>query len=296
MMPNGWLGCGTALVTPFQANGSIDERALRDLVDWQIAEGIHFLVPCGSTGEAATMTPAEHRRVVEIVVEQARKRVPVVAGAGSNDTRRAIELSREMRNAGADMLLHVSPMYNKPPQRGIVAHFRAIADATELPIIVYNVPGRTGSNIEAKTTLALAEHPRIVAVKEASGNLAQIMDIIRGAPDGFQVLSGDDSLTLAVMAAGGTGIVSVVSNMAPKRMALLAERCANGDLAAAREQHLALMPLMSAAFIESNPIPAKAALAMMRKMEATVRLPLVPLDEKHVPVLHSALQAAGVLA
>ena len=164
MMPNGWLGCGTALVTPFRTDGAIDERALRDLVDWQIAEGIHFLVPCGSTGEAATMTGAEHRRVVEIVVEQARKRVPVVAGAGSNDTRKAIELSREMKAAGADMLLHVSPMYNKPPQRGIVAHFRAIADATDLPIIVYNVPGRTGSNIETKTTLALAEHPRIVAV------------------------------------------------------------------------------------------------------------------------------------
>ena len=296
MMPNGWLGCGTALVTPFRTDGAIDERALRDLVDWQIAEGIHFLVPCGSTGEAATMTGAEHRRVVEIVVDQARKRVPVVAGAGSNDTRKAIELSREMRAAGADMLLHVSPMYNKPPQRGIVAHFRAIADATDLPIIVYNVPGRTGSNIETKTTLALAEHPRIVAVKEASGNLGQIMDIIRGAPTGFEVLSGDDSLTLAVMAAGGAGIVSVVSNIAPKRMALLAEHCANGDLAAARGEHLALMPLMSAAFIESNPIPAKAALAMMKRMESTVRLPLVPLDEKHIATLRSALHEAGALA
>jgi 4-hydroxy-tetrahydrodipicolinate synthase len=296
MMPNGWLGCGTALVTPFRKDGAIDEAALRALVDWQIAEGIHFLVPCGSTGEAATMTAAEHRRVVEIVVEQTRKRVPVVAGAGSNDTRKAIELSREMKAAGADMLLHVSPMYNKPPQRGIVAHFRAIADAVDLPIIVYNVPGRTGSNIEAKTSLTLAEHPRIVAVKEASGNLGQIMDVIRGAPAGFQVLSGDDSLTLAVMAAGGTGIVSVVSNMAPQRMARLAELCAKGELAAARQAHLALMPLMSAAFIESNPIPAKAALAMMRKTESTVRLPLVPLDEKHLPTLRSALQAAGVEA
>src|SRR5512142_677862 len=171
-----------------------------------------------------------------------------------------------MKSAGADLLLRVSRMYNKPPQRGIVAHFRAIADATDLPIIVYNVPGRTGSNIETKTTLALAEHPRIVAVKEASGNLGQIMDIIRGAPKDFQVLSGDDSLTLAVMAAGGAGIVSVVSNIAPKRMALLAEHCANGDLAGARKEHLALMPLMSAAFIESNPIPAKAALAMMKRM------------------------------
>jgi 4-hydroxy-tetrahydrodipicolinate synthase len=296
MMPNGWLGCGTALVTPFTKGGAVDERALRALFDWQIDEGIHFLVPCGSTGEAATMTSAEHRRVVEIVVEQARKRVPVVAGAGSNDTHKAIELSAEMKAAGADMLLHVSPMYNKPPQRGIIAHFHAIADAVDLPIIVYNVPGRTGSNIETKTTLALAEHPRIVAVKEASGNLGQIMDIIRGAPKGFQVLSGDDALTLAVMAAGGTGIVSVVSNIAPKRMSRLAERCAAGDLAAAREEHLALMPLMSAAFIESNPIPAKAAMALMGRMESTVRLPLVPLDDRHLPTLRSALQAAGVLA
>ncbi|HWE42598.1 MAG TPA: 4-hydroxy-tetrahydrodipicolinate synthase, partial [Gemmatimonadaceae bacterium] len=277
MMPDGWLGCGTALVTPFTKGGAIDERALRDLVDWQIDEGIHFLVPCGSTGEAATMTSAEHRRVVEIVVEQARKRVPVVAGAGSNDTHKAIELSAEMKAAGADMLLHVSPMYNKPPQRGIIAHFHAIADAVDLPVIVYNVPGRTGSNIEAKTTLALAGHPRIVAVKEASGNLSQIMEIIRAAPRGFQVLSGDDALTLAVMAAGGTGIVSVVSNIAPGRMARLAERCAAGDLAAARSEHIALMPLMSAAFIESNPIPVKAAMALIGRMESTVRLPLVPL-------------------
>ncbi len=296
MMPNGMLGCGTALVTPFADDGSIDERALRKLVDWQIDEGIHFLVPCGSTGEAATMTLAEHRRVVEIVVDQARKRVPVVAGAGSNDTRKAIELSREMQAAGADMLLHVSPMYNKPPQRGIIAHFRAIADATELPIIIYNVPGRTGSNIEARTCLTLAEHPRMVAVKEASGNLGQIMEIIRDAPDGFQVLSGDDALTLAVMTAGGSGIVSVVSNVAPRRMAGLAEACAAGNLAAARAHQRALMPLMHAAFIESNPIPAKTALAMMKRIGSTVRLPLVPLDEKHLPLLRSALEAAGVTA
>ena len=187
-------------------------------------------------------------------------------------------------------------MYNKPPQRGIIAHFRAIADAVDLPLIIYNVPGRTGSNIEAATTLALADHPQIIAVKEASGNLPQIMDVIRAAPPGFQVLSGDDALTLAVMAAGGTGIISVVSNMAPRRMSRLAEHCAAGDLAAARVEHYALTPLMSAAFIESNPIPAKAALAMMGKMESVTRLPLVPLDEKHVPVLRRALQDAGSLA
>ena len=296
MMPNGWLGCGTALVTPFHGGGAIDEPALRDLVDWQIDEGIHFLGPCGSTGEAATMTAAEHRRVVEIVVDQGRKRVPIVAGAGSNDTRRAIDTSREMKAAGADMLLHVSPMYNKPPQRGIIAHFRAIADAVDLPIIVYNVPGRTGSNIEAKTTLALARHARIVAVKEASGSLTQIMDIVREAPAGFQVLSGDDALTMAIMAGGGTGIISVVSNVAPKRMAMLAELCASGDFEAARHEHAALMPLMHAAFLESNPIPIKAAMAMMGKMENVLRLPLVPLDEQHAATLRASLRSAGALA
>ena len=296
MMPAGQMGCGTALVTPFTRDGAVDERALRALVDWQIEQGIHFLVPCGSTGEAATMTPAEHRRVVEIVVEQTRKRVPVVAGAGSNDTRKAVEMSREMKAAGADMLLHVSPMYNKPPQRGILAHFHAVADATDLPIIVYNVPGRTGSNIEAKTTLELAKHDRIVAVKEASGNLGQIMDIVREAPEGFQVLSGDDALTLAVMAGGGAGVVSVVSNMAPRQMARLAEQCAAGALADARRTHQTLMPLMSAAFIESNPIPAKAAMAMLGKMENVVRLPLVTLDTKLEGTLRSALKAAGALS
>src|SRR6476469_1918950 len=190
-------GCGTALVTPFTKSGDIDERSLRAFVDWQIASGVHFVVPCGSTGEAATMTLAEHRRVVEITVEQTAGRVPVIAGAASNDTRKAIALSREMEAAGATHLLHASPMYNKPPQRGIVAHFRAIADAVTLPIMVYNVPGRTASNIEASTTLELAKHPRIVAVKEASGLLPQITDILVARPEGFGVLSGDDELTLA---------------------------------------------------------------------------------------------------
>ena len=293
MMPNGWWGCGTALVTPFRRDGTVDEPALRALVDWQIGQGIHFLVPCGSTGEAATMTPAEHRRVVEIVVEQGNKRVRIVAGAGSNDTRKAIATSREMRAAGADALLHVSPMYNKPPQRGIVAHFLAIADATDLPIIVYNVPGRTGSNIEPKTTLALAEHPRIVAVKEASGSLPQIIDVIRDAPDGFEVLSGDDALTIGVMSAGGTGLISVISNVAPKLTAALVERCASEDYAEARRVHHQLLPLMSAAFIESNPIPAKALLAMMRKVENVLRLPLVPLDGKYDAMMRDALDALG---
>ncbi|HSC31120.1 MAG TPA: 4-hydroxy-tetrahydrodipicolinate synthase [Gemmatimonadaceae bacterium] len=291
-----FFGCGTALATPFTTDGAIDEPALRAMVDWQIDEGVHFLVPCGSTGEAATMTVAEHRRVVEIVVEQARGRVPVVAGAGSNDTHKAIALSAEMRKAGATHLLHVSPMYNKPPQRGIIAHFRAITDSTDLPVIVYNVPGRTGSNIEARTTLALAEIPSIIAVKEASGNLGQIMDIIRDRPERFSVLSGDDSLTLAVMAAGGDGIVSVVSNATPKPMARLVECCRSGDFAAARALHEQLTPWMRAAFIESNPIPVKAALAMLGRARNVLRLPLVPLRDELAPDVRAALVTAGALA
>ena len=204
-------GCGTALVTPFRRDGQVDEAALRRLVEWQVSEGVHFLVPCGSTGEAATLTIEEHRRVVETTVEVAAGRVPVVAGAGSNDTARAIAQSREMKAAGATHLLHVSPMYNKPPQRGIIAHFRAIADAIDLPIIAYNVPGRTAGNIEARTTLELARCPGIIGIKEASGNLGQIADIIRDRPPGFSVLSGDDSLTLPVMALGGDGVISVTS-------------------------------------------------------------------------------------
>jgi 4-hydroxy-tetrahydrodipicolinate synthase len=287
-------GCGTALVTPFTRSGAVDERALRALVEWQIAEGVHFLVPCGSTGEAATMTPEEQRRVIEIVVETANKRVPIVAGAASNDTQRAIALSKAAQAAGATHLLHTSPMYNKPPQRGIVAHYRAIADAVSLPIVLYNVPGRTGSNVEAKTTLALAATPRIVAVKEASGDLHQIADILRGRPDHFSVLSGDDELTLSVMAAGGEGIVSVISNATPRLMSELCECMLEGDLAGARERHFRLLPWMRAAFVESNPLPVKAALAMMCKIENVLRLPLVAMDEKHNALIREALVAAGV--
>ena len=289
-------GCGTALVTPFTKTGDIDEAALRRLVDWQIAEGIHFVVPCGSTGEAVTMTPAEHRRVVEITVEQARGRVPVIAGAGSNDTAKAVALSKEMQAAGATHLLHVSPMYNKPPQRGILAHFERIADATDLPIIVYNVPGRTGSNIEAKTTLALARMKNLVAVKEASGNMAQILDILRDRPNHFSVLSGDDEMTLGMLAAGGDGVISVVSNATPKKMAQLCDAGLRGDIAMARQLHFELLPWMRAAFIESNPIPVKAAMALLGRMENRVRLPLVPLDDRHAETVRASLQHAGALA
>jgi 4-hydroxy-tetrahydrodipicolinate synthase len=289
-------GCGTALVTPFSESGEIDEHSLRAFVDWQIAGGVHFVVPCGSTGEAATMTVAEHRRVVEITVEQTAGRVPVVAGAASNDTKKAIALSREMAETGATHLLHASPMYNKPPQRGIVEHFRAIADAVRLPIVVYNVPGRTGSNIEAATTLELAEHENIVAVKEASGNLAQVGEILRHRPARFAVLSGDDPLTLQIMADGGDGVVSVTSNVAPRLVAQLAELCSRGEFSGARAINHQLAELTAACFVESNPIPAKAALAMMGKMANVLRLPLVPLAEHFEPTVRAALASVGALS
>ena len=289
-------GCGTALVTPFNTDFSVDDAALRELVDWQIDEGIHFLVPCGSTGEAATMTVEEHRHVVEVVVQQARGRVPIVAGAGSNDTAKAIALSKEMRTAGATHLLHTSPMYNKPPQRGIAAHYRAISQAVDLPIVVYNVPGRTGSNIEAKTTLEMSRFPGIAAVKEASGQLSQIADILRGREPEFSVLSGDDEITLPVMALGGDGIISVISNATPKLMSQLCDAMRGGDVAAARDIHFRLLPWMRAAFVESNPLPAKAALAMMGRAKNVLRLPLVPMSEAHEPTVRSALRAAGALS
>ena len=289
------VGCGTALATPFTAAGALDERALRGFVDWQIDEGIDFLVPCGSTGEAATMTLEEHRRVVEITVEQSRGRVPVVAGAGANDTEKAVALSREMKEAGATHLLHASPMYNKPPQRGIIAHFHAIADATDLPIVVYNVPGRTASNIEAATTLELAKHPRIVAVKEASGLLHQVTDVIAARPPGFTVLSGDDELALPILALGGDGLISVISNVAPRLVTELVTLARAGRMQEAQGVHMRLLPWMRAAFLESNPIPVKAALKMMGKMENVLRLPLVPLAEGKNEAVRTALKRAGAL-
>ncbi|MDQ6925333.1 MAG: 4-hydroxy-tetrahydrodipicolinate synthase [Candidatus Eremiobacteraeota bacterium] len=286
-------GCGTALVTPFTADGAVDDAALRRLVTWQLAEGVHFLVPCGSTGEAATLSFDEHRRVVEIVVAEVGGRVPVVAGAGSNDTARAIAFSRAMRDGGATHLLHVSPMYSKPPQRGIEAHFRAIADATDLPIVLYNVPGRTASNVEAATTLRLAEVPNIVAIKEASGNLAQVDAILRDRPADFAVLSGEDALTFAMLGLGADGVISVVSNAMPRAMAQLCDMAASGESDAALDMHRRLSPWMDAAFIESNPIPVKAALAMLGLCSDVLRLPLVPLADIHRPRVEQALWLGG---
>src|SRR5437762_416949 len=275
MSKKSFRGTGTALVTPFKSDGSIDEKALRGLVDFQIAEGIDMILPCGTTGEGATLSWEETDRVTQIVIEQTRRRVPVVVGAGSNSTTEAIEGTKHAARLGADGVLSVGPYYNKPTQQGYYEHFKAIAQAADIPVIVYNVPGRTGGNIEAKTMLRLAEIPNIVAVKEASGNLGQIMDIIRDAPRDFRVLSGDDSIAVAVVALGGDGIISVVSNEAPAMMSTTIDAALEGNLAKARELHYKLLPLMNVNFIESNPIPVKAALAMMGLIEENYRLPLL---------------------
>ena len=287
-------GCGTALVTPFSERGEVDYAALRALVEWQIAEGIDFLVPCGSTGEAQTLDEAERERVVAIVVETAAGRVPVMAGASSNDTNRAVAEVRRMCRLGADFILSATPYYNKPSQGGLHRHFSAVADASSKPICLYNVPGRTAVNLQPAVTLQLAEHPNVMGIKEASGDLAQIMQILRGRPEYFSVLSGDDWLTLAVVAAGGDGLVSVASNEMPGQMRALVALLLSGDLEKAREWHYRLLPLMEANFLESNPAPVKAALALAGRIRNELRLPLVPVTEKTRTALATVLKELGV--
>ncbi len=272
-------GCGTAMVTPFNDNGSLDKKALASLVDWQIKEGIHFLVPCGTTGESVTLSHEEYLDVVRITVETSAGRVPVVAGAGGNNTAKIIELIRELEGLKVDGILSVSPYYNKPTQEGIYQHFQAIAGSTGLPVVVYNVPGRTGSNILPDTLLRLAEIPNILGVKEASGDISQIGEICTRAPERFRVLSGDDSLTLPVIALGGHGIISVASNEVPGLMSRFAAACLEGAWAEARALNRRLYPLMKVNFVESSPIPVKAALAMMGKIREVYRLPLVRISD-----------------
>jgi len=288
-------GCGTALVTPFISSGAVDEDAFRKLVEWQLEEGIHFLVPCGSTGEAATLTREEHLRVVRLAAEQTAGRVPVLGGVNGNDTRATVEQAKAVADQGVSHIMVVGPPYNRPPQRGFIAHFETIADAVDVPLILYNVPGRTGSNIQSKTTLQLAQHPNIHGVKEASGNMDQILDVILHRPEGFSVLSGDDPLTVPFMALGGDGIVSVVSNAVPGPMAKLAEAMGRADLVEARRLMKTLQPIMIAGFVESNPMPMKAAMSQLGRMENVVRLPLVPLAEEHHEKIREALRAAGAM-
>jgi 4-hydroxy-tetrahydrodipicolinate synthase len=286
-------GCGTALVTPFGDDGALDLRALRTLVEWQIAEGIDFLVPCGSTGEAQTMDERERDQVVATVVETAAGRVPVMAGATSNDTRRAVEETRRMCALGVDGILTATPYYNKPTQDGLARHFQAVADASTRPVVLYNVPGRTAVNLLPATALALAEHANVAGIKEASGDLRQIMEIIRHRPEGFVVLSGDDWLAFPVVAAGGDGLISVTSNEAPAAMTELVHLARQGSLDAARRCQYRLLPLMDANFLETNPSPVKAGLAAMGKIRDVLRLPLVPVGQTTRDALRSALQTAG---
>ncbi len=271
-----FTGVGTALVTPFTRSAELDEKAVRRLGRRQIDAGIHFLVPVGTTGESPTLTVTERLRIVGILVEEANGKVPVLAGAGGPSTKEVIRLADEMRKVGASGLLSVTPYYNKPTQEGLVQHYRAIADSTSLPIVIYNVPARTGVNVEVSTLVRLASIPNVIGVKEASDNMTQICEVCRAVPPGFLVLSGSDALTLPLMAVGGRGIISVVSNEVPGEMVRMVEAAERNDFAAARAIHALIMPLMQANFVESNPVPVKAAMAAMGLLEEVYRLPLTP--------------------
>ena len=290
-----FTGCGTALVTPFRGDQSLDEENLRRLVRRQIEAGIDFLVPCGTTGESPTLTHAEHLRVVEITLEEAKGRVPVLAGAGGYNTREVIELACELEEMGADGILSVTPYYNKPTPEGLYQHYKAIAGAIDLPIIVYSIQGRTGINVEPATLARLAQIENIIGVKEASGNIAQMAAIIGLLPTEFTVLCGDDPITIALIALGGRGVISVASNQIPAEMTRLAHACLKSDFETARQIQRRFLPLMNVNFVESNPIPVKAAMAMMGLLEPVYRLPLCPPSEASRTRIEKVLEEAGLL-
>ncbi|MBZ5630805.1 MAG: 4-hydroxy-tetrahydrodipicolinate synthase [Acidobacteriia bacterium] len=295
-------GCGTAIVTPFKADGSIDEPALKELVAWQIESGIDFLVPCGTTGETPTLAREEWLRVVEVTIAVARGRVPIVAGATSNSTQDAVEKAKTVAAMrGVDAILTASPYYNKPTQEGQYQHFRAIAEAVDKPLILYNVPGRTGANLEPATLARLAQISNIIAVKEASGNISQIADVFNAVPESFLVFSGDDAMTLPVISLGGVGIISVASNEIPRQMTEMTRAALGNDWKKARAMLRRYLPLMQANFIESNPIPVKAVLAMMGKIEENYRLPLTRMKPENRAklekiVLHLELEKMASVA
>lgn len=289
-------GCGTALITPFKQDESIDEPALRRFVEFQIAGGVDFLVACGTTGESVTMSETEQARVVELTLESADGRVPVVAGAGGYNTREVIEKIHRYETLGADAILSVTPYYNKPTQEGLYQHYRAIAEATELPIILYNVPGRTGCNLEPATVARLAEFKNIVGTKEASGNISQIAEIASLVDESFKIFAGDDSVVLPVAALGGVGVISVASNLLPRLVSNLCHACVESRLEEARRLNRQLMPIFKAMFIESNPVPVKTALAMTGMIEEVYRLPMAPMSKANRAKLEEVLAEAGVLA
>ena len=291
-----FTGCGTALVTPFRRDLSVDEDGLRRLVRRQIEAGINFLVPCGTTGESPTLSRREHLRVVEITVEEAKGNVPVLAGAGGYNTAEVIELANELRHLGVDGVLSVTPYYNKPTQEGLYQHYKAIAASVALPIVVYSVQGRTGVNVEPGTLARLAEISNIVGVKEASGNIGQMARVVHEVPDTFTVLSGDDSITVPLIALGGRGVISVVSNEIPGEMTRLAQAAMAGDFAGARALQRMWLPLMEVNFVESNPIPVKTAMAMMGLLEPVFRLPMTPPSEASRGKIEGVLKACGLIA
>jgi len=288
-------GCGTAMVTPFQKDLSLDEQSLRKLIRRQIAGGINFLVPCGTTGESPTLSHEEHLRVVAITIEEARGKVPVLGGAGGYDTRKVIEMAREIERMGADGILSVTPYYNKPTQEGLYHHYKAIASAISLPIILYNVPPRTNVNIEPATLRRLSEIENIIGVKEASGNIAQMTQVIQQVPEDFVVLSGDDALTLPLVAMGGRGLISVTSNEIPTEMTRLVQLCLDGEFKTARALLRKLLPLIEVNFIETNPTPVKAGMAEMGLLEPVWRLPLVPPRTESVAKIRSVLESLALL-
>lgn len=287
-------GSLVAIVTPF-SNGKFDEKVMADLIEFHIANGTQGIVPCGTTGESATLTPQEHERVVAVTVDVVNKRIPVIAGTGSNSTDEAIIFTKHAKAVGADGALLITPYYNKPTQEGLFHHFEAVAQAVDLPQILYNIPGRTSINMLPDTTARLSQIPSIIGIKEGSGSLQQVSDIIHRSKPGFLVLSGDDPLTLPMMALGGKGVITVTANVAPTDMAHMVLAAQKGDYEQARKLHYKLTPLFSALFLETNPIPVKAALAMMGKMSEEVRLPLTPFADEYRPKLREALQQAGVL-
>lgn len=288
-------GCGTALVTPFRGDGTIDEASLRRFIQFQIREGIHFLVPCGTTGETPTLDHDEYLRVIRVTVEEANGRLPVIAGVGGNNTRKLEELASEVAGLGVDGLLSVAPYYNKPTQEGLFQHFKAIAGATTLPVVLYNVPGRTSSNIEPATVARLAQVANIIGIKEASGNITQQMEVLHTVPADFRVLSGDDAFTFPLMTLGGCGVISVASNEAPGPMSRMTQLLMDGRYEEARKLHYSLLPLMHVNFVETSPIPVKAALAMMGMIEEVYRLPMVPLKPENRARLENVLTALGLL-
>jgi 4-hydroxy-tetrahydrodipicolinate synthase len=288
-------GCGTALVTPFRRDGSLDEAALRRLVQFQLREGIDFLVPCGTTGENPTLEHDEYLRVIQITLEEANGKVPVIAGVGGNNTKKVIENTRDVRALGVQGVLAVAPYYNKPTQEGLYQHFKAIAESADLPVVLYNVPSRTASNIEPATVARLSKIPNIAAIKEASGSIVQQMEVLNSVEPGFAVLSGDDAFMFPLMALGGKGVICTSSNQIPAPMTKLTHLLLESKYDEARKLHFQLLPLMQANFIETNPIPVKAGLAMMGMIEEVYRLPLVPMRPENRAKLEKVMAAQGLL-